>query len=802
MSVLKNIRTALLISAPLAATFAPAFAATSDASGTDTVETVVVVGSRAENRSQLDTLAPVDVVSTKALENQGTTEFAQAMADTVPSLDFPRSALADATDSIRPATMRGLSPDQTLVLINGIRYHSSALVNTNGSVGRGSAAADLNTIPQVALAGVEVLRDGASAQYGSDAIAGVVNLRLKDKSSGGGLVVSGGENLTSYSTARGKHGTVQDGSTVDISGWKGLPLGDDGYLTVSMDYTKRNPTNRSDYDPRDAADGKVTAKMGDPQVDPQWTFFANTGKQISEDWQVYGWAGYQNRHSKSSAFPRLSNNADNVTSIYPNGFVPQIAVNSQDITSAIGSKGTLFGWNSDFTVSYGNNTLYYRTEHSLNSTYGDESQTSFYDGSMSYDQWMLDANFTHPYDLGLPGGDSVVAFGLEQRWENYKIGAGEHASYDRGDLGDDTSLTGGAQGFIGFSPDNAINKGRHNFATYVDVSLPVTEQFNVEGALRYELYSDFGHTITGKISARYDVTDHVAFRGSFSTGFRAPSLQQSYFTSTSSVIDDGEIVETGTYPSTSSVAESLGGKPLKAEKSKNYSVGSVLRWGNFNTTIDGYWIDIHDQIVLSELIEASDSDEIAAILEPQGVDAARFFINGASTRTRGIDVVTNYAMPETAIGDFNFTMAFNYNDVSVTKVPTSTSVVEGVTLFARARVQTMENGTPEYKAVFTTDWSLGNWGSTLRATYYGDVEQPGSTLASTYWAGNKMIFDLEVRRKLFEHYSVAIGADNILDSYPKATPASLNSNGVIGFTRFSPYGFNGRYIYARLSANF
>lgn len=795
-------RSGLLITASVAAlAVSNAALAVDVADAAGEVETVVVTGTRTEGRSRLDSLAPVDVVTADTLQVQGSTEFASALASNVPSLDFPRPSAVDGTDSVRPATLRGQSPDQTLVLLNGVRYHASALVNTNGVVGRGSAAADLNTIPVSALAGVEVLRDGASAQYGSDAIAGVVNLRLKQASSGGGVTVTTGENITVVKTPGGKR-DESDGNSLNVSAWQGFSLGDDGFLTLSLEYLYRKPTNRSDYETRAPSAGKITARFGDPQVDPQWTVFVNAGKPLGEGWELYGWAGFQDRHSKSAAFPRLLSNANSVPEIYPDGYLPKIAVTSQDITSAFGTRGTLLGWKSDFSVSYGNNTLYFRTEDSLNSTYGAASPTSFYDGSLSYDQWILDASFSRGFDIGLGGGDANVAWGLEQRWENYKIGAGQHESYDRGPLGSDSKLTGGAQGFVGFQPGNEVNKGRNNFAAYLDIELPVITAATIEGALRFEHYSDFGNVLTGKVSGRYEVTDAFALRGSFSTGFRAPSLQQQYYTSTSSVIQDGKVVETGTYPSNSALAETLGGKPLKAEKSKNYSVGTVVRFGDIDLTVDAYQINIRDQIVLSELIGGSSntSDQIKALLDPLGVQAARFFLNGVSTRTRGIDAVAHYRLQADEFGVFDFTAAGNYNNLVVTKVPTSSSVLNPVpNLFARSRIKTMTNGTPEYKASLTTNWNLEQWGATLRTTYYGDVQQAGSSAANDYYTGNKIIVDLEARYQFNDTLGLALGADNLLDTYPRAVPATLNNNGVLGFPYYSPFGFNGRYVYARVT---
>lgn len=770
-----------------------------DASGT---ETVVVTGTRVEGRSKLDSLAPVDVVSPAEIQNRGSTEFAAALAESVPSLTFPRASVVDATDSIRPATLRGLSPDQTLVLVNGLRQHASALVNVNGSVGRGAAAVDLNTIPTAALETVEVLRDGASAQYGSDAIAGVVNLRLKQASSGGGASVTGGGYLTSVTTARGQR-DEQDGATVTVSAWQGISLGGNGFLTVTGEYLHREPTGRSDYDPRASANGRITARIGDPQIDPQWSFVANAGYDLDADWQAYGWVQYQDRQSKSAAFPRLSDNVNNVTAIYPSGFLPKIAVASQDVSAAGGVRGTLLGWKSDFSVSYGRNGLDFQTLDTLNATYGAASPTSFDDGSLIYDQIVLDAAFSRGFEVGL-AGPLNFAWGLEERFENYAIEAGQHESYDRGPLGTNTSLAGGAQGFVGFQPSNVVDKDRSNFAAYVDLELPVTAQLTVDGAVRFEHYSDFGDTLTGKVSGRYDFSPNFALRGSFSTGFRAPSLQQSYFTSTSSVIQTvnsvTQVVETGTFPSTSAVATALGGQPLKAEKSKNYSVGTVVRFGGFDLTVDAYRIDIDNQIVLSELINRSFSAQVAALLDPHGIQAARFFLNGVASRTRGVDVVGHYRVPADAFGEFDFTLAGNYNDVAVTKVPTNSAVLNPVpTLFARQRILTLTNGTPEYKVTASTDWTLDNFGATLRATYYGDVLQPASTASGDYWTGNKILFDLEARYQITDNVGVAAGADNLLDTYPNAVPASLNSNGVLGFPYYSPFGFNGRYVYGRLN---
>ncbi|WP_420478335.1 TonB-dependent receptor plug domain-containing protein [Brevundimonas sp. FT23028] len=763
------------------------------------VDEVVVTGTRAPNRSRLDTLAPVDVVTQEDLQNRGTTELAAALAQSVPSLTFPRPAVVDGTDSVRPATLRGLSPDQTLVLVNGTRRHASALVNVNGTVGRGSAAVDLNTIPSGALDRVEVLRDGASAQYGSDAIAGVVNLRLRQADHGGGATVTAGQYYTTIDTARAPGRDEQDGGTLTASAWQGFGLGDGGYLTLSAEYLRRDPTNRSDLDPR-VTPNAVTARFGDPEVE-QWTVFANAGAPLGNGWEAYGWAGYQDRDSESAAFPRLASNVNNVAALYPNGFLPKIAVNSRDLSAAGGVRGVIGGWDADVNLVYGRNALEFRTEESLNSTYGAASPTSFDSGSLIYDQLVLGADVTRQFDVGLYAPLNVAA-GLEARRETYQIEAGQAESWDRGPLGGNTALTSGAQGFVGFQPSNEVDEDRTAVGVYVDVEAPITEQLTVAGAVRFEDYSDFGNATTGKVSARYDFTPSFALRGSVSTGFRAPSLQQSYFTSTASVIQSGSIVETGTFPATSTVASLLGAEPLDAETSVNYTLGAVFRLGDFNLTVDAYQIDIEDQIVLSELINRSFSPQVASLLDPLGVQAARFFLNGVDTTTKGVDVVGRYRINDETYGDWDFTVAANFNDVEVTRLPTSSSVLSPVPpLFARSRILTIEDGTPDTKVSGTTDWSYGRWGVTARATYYASVLQPGSTAASDYWTGDKVVADFEGRFSPNERITLALGVDNAFDEYPDAVPASLNSNGVLGFPFYSPFGFNGRYVYARVGVN-
>lgn len=754
---------------------------------------IIVTGTRVAGRSKLDTMSPVDVLGGAALRQQGTTELASSLAAVAPSIDFPRPSAVDGTDAIRPATLRGLSPDQTLVLINGTRAHTSALLNTNGSVGRGSAATDLNTIPTVALDRIEVLRDGASAQYGSDAIAGVVNVRLREARSGGGVSTTYGFYNTDVDTARGDR-RVTGEPTVTVSGWQGIGFGEDGFLTISGEFLNRKPTNRADLDPR-VTPASITGRFGDPSV-TQYSLWANFGSSIGGGWSVYGWAGYQDRDTRSAAFPRLptvvvgsGQTVADVYDQYPDGFLPIINTKSRDLNAAGGIKGAVAGWDVDLNVTYGRNKIGFRTLNSANYTFGADSPTDFSDGALIYSQIVAGLDVTRKFDVFQ---SLNVAWGIEGRREGFEIQPGEAASYDYGTAFPNASP--GAQGFGGFSYRNAVDKHRNSGSIYLDLEAQVTDKLVIGLAGRGEDYSDFGTTGTGKASIRYDFTPWFALRGTVSTGFRAPALQQQYFTSIASVIQNGSPLLTGTYPSTSAVATALGGLPLRPEKSTNFSAGTVIRAGGFDLTIDGYYIKLRDQIGLSENISTS---LLPAADRPAGVSAARFFINGLASTTQGIDAVAHYRLKSQGAGTFDFTVAGNLNKIDVTKVPTSTGTVSGVTLFARSRILTLEQGTPGEKVTGSIDWSLAKLGATARVTYYGNVNQPGTTPAADIHTGSHAITDLEFRYQPKTGAQFGIGVSNLFDVYPDRTIAANNSTGVVGFPFYSPFGFNGRYLYAR-----
>ena len=783
------------------------------------VEEVIVTGTRTAGRTRLDSVAPVDVISGEVLTRQGAgTELAAALAATAPAINFPRPAISDGSDHVRPATLRGLAPDQTLVLINGQRGHVGALVNVNGALGRGSTAFDLNTIPAVTLGNVEVLRDGASAQYGADAIAGVINLRLREADSGGGLTAVYGVFDTEYDTARGSH-ERSDGEQISLSGWIGLPLFGDGFLTISGEVQEREPTNRSDYAAPGAVPGgsttTVIGRFGDPKTSAQSIWF-NAGKPLENGWEGYAFGGYQHRDSESAATARAFNNANNVLSIYPNGFLPMIGAAIDDYNLFGGVKGEAGGIDWDFSVGWGRNELEYNVFNSLNASYGAASKTAFDAGGLAYDQLTVSVDGVKQVDVNL-FEPLNVAFGLEYRREAFEVFAGEPTSYNKGPL----NAGAGAQGFPGFQPSNEVDEDRNNVSAYIDFEGRFTEQFTLGLAARYEDYSDFGDTLTGKLSARFDATDHFAVRGAISTGFKAPALQQQFFsyvaTNLVTTVVGGvpvtSLVQAGSFRVNDPVAIALGSAPLEPEESTNVSAGFVLRNGGFELTVDAYRIDIDDRIIYSETLglarpsqTTQTTNATLAILAPFGVTGARFFLNGVDTTTEGLDIVARYRTDQD-FGQFTFTGAANINTTEITGLPSVPATIAIPTspgyLFDTANQQSFTDGTPKRKVVGSVDWTLGDFSATARASYYGDVLVANNTATLNYQVGDATLIDLEGRYTFPIGVTAAVGVNNLTDEYPNFTPTANNgATGSVGFPSFSPYGFNGRFLFARVSYNF
>ncbi|WP_215398850.1 TonB-dependent receptor plug domain-containing protein [Rheinheimera oceanensis] len=795
------------------------------------IEQIVVTGTRVAGRSVSDTAVPIDIVSAVTLERSGTTELNQALSVALPSFNFPRPGLADGTDTIRPATLRGLGPDQSLVLVNSKRRHSASLVNVNGTVGRGSSAVDLNTIPMGAVSAIEVLRDGASAQYGSDAIAGVLNVRLREASEGGNFTASYGYRESNYTTPttpppagatwsapdRIERG-VSDGETVNLSGWKGFNLADQGFVTVAVEYKDADRTERGGYDhrqqyplvngefdPREQTIERFNAWYGEPEV-KQFTLFVNAGINVGPG-KLYSWLSYQDRAAKSGGFFRRALDDRNVIEVHPDGFLPIIAPDVTDTSSAIGYEWDMGDWSFDASVVYGFNEMEFTIENTVNRSIGPTSATEFDAGGFNYDQVV--GNFSAVTSFDVPAFASPVnlATGIELRRESYTIFAGEPGSYINGGvlLPNGNPTQSGAQVFPGFRPANQVNESRESVGVFVDLEANLTDNVLGSVAVRAEDYSDFGSNLTGKLALRYDITDSFALRGSLQNGFRAPSLQQQYFTSTSTNFINGVPFDITTFPVNDPVAVALGARELDAEKSVNLSLGTVFRVGDVSVTIDGYQIDIDDRIVLSENLTAANVRDYLTDQGFIGIGGGRFFINGVDTETKGIDLVVNWALPTAALGDFDLTFVANYNETKVTRTPQTDELAAldpAPELFGRVNVLTFEKGNPKDKLGAIVNWSLERVGATLRATRYGEVLTPGTTAATDFTLGARTLVDIEGRLDVTDSWRLAVGMDNIFDQYPEAFPVALNSTGNTPYSNYSPYGRSGRLIYAKISYNF
>lgn len=823
---------------------------------------VVVIGSRAKPRSQLSTPVPVDVVDIKKISRDAPqVSLNQILNYVAPSFSSNIQTISDGTDHIDPASLRGLGPDQVLVLINGKRRHTTSLININGSFGKGSVGTDLNAIPTAAIKRVEILRDGASAQYGSDAIAGVINIILEDQvNTLTGSVTTGG-----YASKNTEKDKTFDGGQVQANLNYGVPLGTNGgFINVAGSYDYRNYTNRmiaytgtiyTDYnDPslatvpgtptgKDITDAEL-AKKGQTRSDFNsrvgqsanrgGSLFFNSSVPVAKDAEVYAFGGLNYRHGESAAFFRTPSQLTQTNaSIYPNGFLPLIVTDNSDKSLATGIRGKLGEWKVDLSNTYGQNTLNFTTNNSLNASQLSSSATSFTDGGYGFIQNTTNLDLSRYYKDILSGFN--LAFGAEHRYENYKINAGSADSYvnygNALNVGTDANgkpilipnpqgnvstlfaangaaLAGGAQGFPGFSPANVVNASRTAVAGYVDGEINFTKAFLVDGAVRFENYSDFGSTLNWKVASSYKFSDKFLLRGAASTGFRAPSLQQRYFSATSTIFANGQFVESGTFRNDSRIAQLLGIPKLKQETSKNYSLGFTSNLGDIKITVDGYYIKINDRVIYTGQFTGNSTGsaqdvEIYNILRSANATSARFFANAIDTKTRGIDAVITYNK-QIGQGALRVDLSGTYAKTDLAgKIHASPLLVgKESTYFDDASRIYLESAVPQSKVNLSLNYNIGKWNFFWRDVYFGKVTEATNVATAQDVYKGKTVSDVSFGYEVYKALHVTIGANNIFDVYPDKTSLANQSSGRFLYSRTAQqFGFNGRFLFARVSFN-
>ncbi len=783
----------------------------------DTTPSVVVIGSRSTPKSALDTAVPVAYIGQTDIQSTGTLELGKVLQELDPSVNFTTTFVSDGTDIIRPATLRGLGPDQLLVLINGKRRHQQALVNVQQSIGRGSAGTDINAIPLSAIDHIEVLRDGAAAQYGSDAIAGVINIVLKKAP--GKTQLTGAAGTTSEG----------DGDMVSGSASTGIALGTDGgFLQLSAEARRRNATNRAGVDTLRVSPPRVTQQLGDSLARDAY-LWANAELPLSRDGELYAFGGVSRRTGNAYGFFRPREDSRNVPAVYPDGFLPNIVTVVKDGSLAVGYRRDLPGdWKFDASVNHGQSELDFHERNSINVSYWYEpscSCSNFNASPREADTGKLQFTQT-TFNVDLKGPLTPATFlaaGFEWRRDAYRISAGEPLSYQYGRTNNRAIriidqnggiAAAGIQGFPGYTPATEVNEGRHNIAFYVDAEHHLTGQLLLGAAVRHERYSDFGSTTTGKLTARYDPSKTLGIRASASTGFRAPSVQQKFYSSVSTNLNgDGVLTDTLTAREGSAVTQAFGIAPLKQETSKSGSIGLVLRPAtNLSMTADVYQTRIDDRIVFSSNIapESGPCPSVAAcpiraILDPLRVGQVQFFTNAVGTRTRGLDIAVEHTTRR-AGSTLVLSGQLGFNQTKVTGRNSSSGLLSGAQLFDDAQVTLIERGQPRQHHVLSADYAVGAWGVNLRENYYGPVQGQGFTAPFVQTWEGKWLTDLGLRYKINNAISVAAGIDNLFDTYPTDwDPVRAAPFPQMGFTHCwetCPFGINGRTMYARVDVRF
>ncbi|MGN7866442.1 TonB-dependent receptor plug domain-containing protein [Chryseobacterium sp. 22458] len=790
------------------------------------IEDIIIVGNRSVKRTKLETPVPVDVINISKVQRSSPQMTAQDLLNyVIPSFNSVRQSASDGTEHIDPVTLRGMGPDQVLVLLNGKRRHTTSLVNYQNTVGNGSVGTDLSTIPVIAIEKIEVLRDGAAAQYGSDAIAGVINIILK-KNAG-----------ASASLTYGLSGR-NDGDTYQAGVNYGTSLGkNDGFINLSLQLSHREKTTRTqnhDLDifgnnfayefagdaeavkaARAADDAKIKERgltrddfnfqIGDAQI-RQGQLFFNSEYPLNEHFKFYSFGGFSIKEGKGYGFRRLPSEGFNIVKeIYPNGF--QAVLNSQiyDISYAAGAKYNVNDWLIDLSNTFGSNTFNYNVNNTNNASLGIKSPTRFYAGAHSFLQNTVNL------DVSKNIKNVNIAFGGEFRFEQYQIKAGDEASYtqydENGNIATKDSKVigaGGSQSFIGFSPDNALKKDRHSTAVYAEVSYDLDKKLNIDAAARFENYSDFGNTLNGKLAVRYEFIKNYAVRAAVGTGFRAPSLQQQYFNNSYADISTSGsgIVRKGIFNNDSQAAQVLGFDKLKQETSINGSAGFTLQpaKGLF-ITVDGYIIKVKDRIVITSNITDSRLADPQVVGEGNSVESGRFFANAIDTETKGVDIVVSYDW-KLAGGSLNINLAGNYTETKITDFhfPENLGTPQNE-FFGPDQINIIETLSPKTKASLGLTYGVGKFSFLVRNTYFGKVIRDGFPFGEVQEFSPKVVTDISVGYDITKNINFTVGANNIFDVFPDL---QIYKNSYYGVFKYAPVqmGTLGNYFFGRLNFNF
>ena len=775
------------------------------AENSTSLDAVQVVGSRSQNRSVTDSPSPVDIIDVREVTAKtGQLDVNQLLQFVAPSFNSNRQTGADGADHVDPASLRGLGPDQTLVLVNGKRWHQSALVNLFGSRGRGNTGTDLNTIPAASIERIEILRDGASAQYGSDAIAGVINIVLKTSVN----ELTANANYGAYTAKYRFDNKTFDGGNLNANLNYGVAVGKGGFVNATFDFNQRQHTQRANVP---APDGIQRREYGDPKA-RNTSVYLNSKLPITDNLYAYVFGGVNFRKGEAYAYTRFPTSdssgifitgTDTTRSVgvpnprsnarlYPTGFDPIITSNLTDAHGVAGLRGTFGGFDVDLSNGFGSNRFQYGVDNTLNATLGATSPRSFNAGGFQLQQNVVNLDFSRGYKIGEQNMN--IAFGSEYRREWYQIFAGDEGSWRN--YAPLSNRPGGSQGFPGFQPKNEVKASRNNIGFYADAELDVTKSFLVAVATRFENYSDFGNTSTGKIATRIRLNEDFSVRGTYSSGFRAPSLAQINFNTVFTNVVGGVPVDILLDRNDGPVSRAIGIPKLKQELSNSVSLGITGRAGSLlSFTVDGYYIQVKDRIVLTGTF-ADDDDKIGPVLKSLKVGQAQFFANAVSTDTWGLDAVLSNSTSVGA-GRFTTTLAANLNRLLIVGEAQTTERLKGKeeTYFGVRERAFVKASAPPFKVNLTFDYSLGRFGALVRFVQFGHVLLYDYNNERTAYR-DRLTTDVALSYALTNQLRLSVGASNLFNEYPSLFNPQVTENG--GAWDAVQMGSNGRFVFAKL----